>query len=539
MQFNHKKWLWVLALVAAISFDQLFWKKSGGINFFLFCLAAVLGGLIPIWLEKLSIPWSSYLLLAPATFFAAMTAFHSEPFTTTMNVLLTLATLLIFAMTLRDGAWYGYTLWNHLASGFQFFLTSFTGGVQFFQKIKAAPEAMDMPKPKSADPKPVPSWRSYLRGVLLALPVVIVLAALLASADPVFNNRLAHLFNWFNADNLGEYIFRLFYVFIIGYFLLSTYYFGLMKSGATRKDANGKPRVTPFLGMIEADIVLGAVIVLFLAFVILQFTYLFGGTQNITVEGFTYAEYARRGFFELLAVVVISLALFYALSVTTKRETAAQRRVFSGLGLILLALIGIILVSAYTRLTLYETAYGFTRLRTLTHIFMVWVGLLLLALAVMDLAQHIEKMALGLIVFAIGFGVTINLVNVDRLIVRENVTRAVTLPSEEMETMLDTGYLYSLSDDATPQLVTFYNDPTLPESIRDSLGGVLACRLAALQDPNELPWQGFHFSRAKSADLLQSQAGALSAYPVKEDQGWQQVEIHGEWIPCGYSNAMD
>ncbi len=44
---------------------------------------------------------------------------------------------------------------------------------------------------------------------------------------------------------------------------------------------------------------------------ILQFTYLFGGTDNINVEGFTYSEYAVRGFFELVAVAVISLILFY------------------------------------------------------------------------------------------------------------------------------------------------------------------------------------------------------------------------------------
>ncbi len=53
MKSRYKNLFWVLAVVAALSFDQLFWKKPGGINFFLFVLIVLLGGLIPSWLEKI------------------------------------------------------------------------------------------------------------------------------------------------------------------------------------------------------------------------------------------------------------------------------------------------------------------------------------------------------------------------------------------------------------------------------------------------------------------------------------------------------
>ena len=69
MTKNAKSTYWILALLAAISFDLMFWKKPGGINFFLFITLAVLGILIPLWLNKVRIPWTSTLLLVPAGFF--------------------------------------------------------------------------------------------------------------------------------------------------------------------------------------------------------------------------------------------------------------------------------------------------------------------------------------------------------------------------------------------------------------------------------------------------------------------------------------
>jgi hypothetical protein len=70
-----------------------------------------------------------------------------------------------------------------------------------------------------------------------------------------------------------------------------------------------KPVLPPFLGFTEAAIVLGSVAVLFAAFVYIQFQYFFGGQANIHIDGYTYSEYARRGFGELITVAVFSLLL--------------------------------------------------------------------------------------------------------------------------------------------------------------------------------------------------------------------------------------
>ncbi|MDY6874042.1 MAG: DUF4173 domain-containing protein [Chloroflexota bacterium] len=529
MRHPYKTLYWILAIVAAVSFDRLFWENPIGINFFLFVLLALLGGLIPLWLEKVKVPWTSYLLLAPLAFFALMAAFRAEPLTNLMNGLITVGSAVLFTVSLRSGAWPQFNLRDHLAHLFRFFLNCFAGGIRFFSELHKDPaeEGPDTPAPEKKQKPLAP----YLRGLLIALPVLFVLASLLASADPVFGNRLAGLFNWFEFDNLGEYLFRLIYILIIAYLLLGAYFFSLVES-AKSEPKNNPNEQNSGLGLIESSVVLGAVNLLFLVFVVLQFTYLFGGTENISVEGFTYAEYARRGFFELLAVALISLGLYYLLSMVTPRAGKRQRWLFSALGLLLVAQVGVILASALTRLGLYESAYGFTRLRTMTHFAIPWLALLLAAAAGLELTRKMARMPLAVILFLFGFGLTVNILNVDAFITRQNITRAEALQPNDDMPALDTGYLVSLSSDAVPPLAAAFIDPDTPDELRDSLGGVLACRLADLSEQEPTPWTAWHASRARAASLLKNQADTLSAYPVSLEEGWRTVEINGETIPC-------
>ena len=185
MKTKYRNLFWVLALAAALSFDQLFWQKPGGINFFIFVLAALLGGLIPLWLEKVAIPWTSYLLLAPIAFFALMTAFRAEPFTTVANGLITLGSVVLFTLTLRNGAWVRFNLKDYLVNTLKFGLNCFAGGILFFTKTKPADSPAEIAESGPAEdaapaeaPKNPRKSAPYIRGILLALPVVILFAFL-------------------------------------------------------------------------------------------------------------------------------------------------------------------------------------------------------------------------------------------------------------------------------------------------------------------------------------------------------------------------
>ncbi len=205
------------------------------------------------------------------------------------------------------------------------------------------------------------------------------------------------------------------------------------------------------------------------------------------------------------------------------------------MGLFLVGLVGVILASAYTRLSLYESAYGFTRLRTLTHIFMVWTGVLLVGIAFLEIRQRMERLAILLILFVFGFGLTLNFLNIDRFIVKQNVSRSLEPQQAEAENALDTGYLFSLSYDSISPMVDLFKDDQLADSLHDDIGGVLACRSASLHKNQPQKWSSYHFSRAQAISLLQSQSGALEKYRVFEDEGWLRVVVNGKSRSCyGY-----
>jgi hypothetical protein len=548
MQKKYRNLFWLLALGAAFIFDQFFWQKPIGINIFLFFLIALLGGLIPIWLEKEPIPLTSYLLLIPAIGFALMTFFRKEPLTNVMNILLSLGALILFSITLFNGNWIKFTIQEHLINKLKFILNCFTGGILFFTNFKR--ESVDaktvkVPGEKTNNKsdthasdikKKSQKVLPYVRGILLAAPILIILTVLLTSADPIFKQRIQDLFTWFNPDNMGEYIFRFIYILMLAYLLLSAYYFGWVESKKIKKREPSKSMTCCFLGQIEAWIILGAVNLLFLSFVILQFTYLFGGEKNIHVEGFTYSQYAVRGYFELVAVAIIVLIIFYILAMITKRQTKAQRWTFSCLGILLIGLTGVILFSAFTRLSLYEAAYGYTRLRTMTHISMIWIGLLLLAVIVLEVGQKMDRLAMVLICFIFGFGITVNTVNIDAFIVQQNMRRVMKASEAEAVKQLDTRYLYSLSHDAIPPLVAYFTDPAVPSDIRDDIGGLLACRLIALDPPEDQPWVSAHFSHTRAFNQLKAQEDPLMDYLIFDEQEWY-VEVNNAQIPCANYGA--
>jgi len=549
MNYKFKRLTWILALFAALCFDYLFWQKTTGVNVFIFVVLILLCGLIPFWLNKVSIPWTSYLLLIPIIGFAFLSCFRSESLTSVINILIIIGALVLFATTLLNGDWIRFNIQDHVVNSLKFLLNCFSGGILFFLKVNhTLPESqnevsgsaiIDLDRePEPPDKKRTPQkWLPYFRGVLIAIPILIILTFLLTSADPIFKDRIQNLFSWFNADNLGEVIFRLVYITLIAYQLLSANYFGLFESKKIKKIKAAKPSWRPFLGFIESWIILGMVNLLFLSFVILQFTYLFGGQSNINLEGFTYSEYAVRGYMELIAVVIITLILFYVMNLITKRETVPQQRIFSCLGLLLIGLTGVILASALTRLSLYETVYGFTRLRTLTHISMIWIGLLLLAVIILEITHKMQHLAIILICLIFGFGVTVNLVNIDRFIVQQNINRTISSSEIDSGSTLDTRYLFSLSYDSIPPLITVFKDSETPEIIKEEIGAILACRLLSLDVSEKQPWYTAHFSRSRATQLLEENTHTLENYLVFGESGWL-VKIDGEIKPC-WDDAFD
>src|SRR5919206_568124 len=130
--------------------------------------------------------------------------------------------------------------------------------------------------------------------------------------------------------------------------------------GSTRSRSRARPRI----GIVEIGIVLALVDLLFLAFVVVQFRYLFGGRALVEARThLTYAEYARHGFFELVVVAALVLPLLLLADWALRRERRRDHRIFAVLAATLVVLLLAVVASAFERLRLYQQVYGLTELR--------------------------------------------------------------------------------------------------------------------------------------------------------------------------------
>jgi len=546
MGIKHRGWVMLAALALGWAFDLLFWNRRPGITLFLFFALSLGTGLLLARLEGKRPAFSSLLLALPALGFAAVSFLRQEPMTAALSYLLALVCLGLMAATFRSGAWTRYSLSDMVAAVFRLAGSALIGAGEM--QIKGGteePEQGERVKKNGGFRRRV---LPVLRGLLLALPALIVLALLLSSADPIFKERVGTLLDIFRPEKWVEYLLRGFYILLLAYVLTGIFAHVLAKSQQEKLIGVEKPWLQPFLGWIEAVIVLGAVDLLFLFFVALQFQYFFGGEANVNAAGFTYSEYARRGFGELVWVALISLLIFLGLAAVTRRSEAWQRRLFSGLGILLVALVAVMLASAYQRLVLYEAAYGFTRLRTYTHVFMAWLGVLLLATVVLDLIGRRRAFGLTALAAAAGFVLTLAVMNVDGFIVNQNVARLgdhaiITIEGEAMSDgrTLDLAYLDNLSDDAVPALLAKFR--AAPQGTpRDAIGSSLACHSALWQQRHsDARWTAFNVPAARAAKLLVAAAPELSDYPVRQisEYGEFAVQVGGEERICGGYRSVD
>ena len=511
--------LWITALALGWLFDFLFWKHTPGINFAIFAVLCLAGGFLVIGLNKVKFSWRSLLLLIPILFFAVMSFVRAEAMSVFLSVLFVLTLMGVLAAGFIGGRWLLYSLADYITNISRLVASLLARPIIFLSANRKQAEAEGLAPDALAVRRS--GWKrvwAVMRGLLIALPIVAIFAALLSSADLVFAQRLGDFVKLFRLEKLPEYMFRLIYILVFGYALAGAILHAAQKSQDEKLVGMEKPLIPQFLGFTEATVVLGAVVMLFALFVFIQFQYFFGGQTNIGVEGYTFAEYARRGFGELVAVAFFSLLLFLGLSGIVKRQNSAQRWTFSGLGIGMVALVGVMLYSAFQRLVLYEAAYGFTRLRAYTHVFMIWLGVLLAVVVVLDILRKERAFALAFLLASIGFAASLTIMNVDGFIVRNNITRAVQ--GEE----LDAGYLATLSTDAVPGLVSALQDESLSAGTHDTVGAALACWVSQSNRDPDTNWRSFTVTRLQADRALKQVQDVLDNYSIQDEDWPVQVE---------------
>jgi len=342
-----------------------------------------------------------------------------------------------------------------------------------------------------------------IRGLLLATPVVLLLAALLASADTMFGRFVDDVVNL--PFDLSDLAVRAVIVLIIAWLAGGT----LSIAAGELPFKAGEPRslgaavraragwlVLP--GATEAVVVLVAVDLLFGTFVALQVAYLFGGLQTVLGSGITFSDYAREGYFQLVAVVA-----FAGLLLAVAEAAAHRTRAFLAAGLGLIVLTAVILASAAVRLGLYQQIYGWTELRFYVAASIAWLASGGVVLTVLVLRDRMRWLIHGLAFGAIAVTLAVTAIGPQALITRLNVERALdpSLVPPEGFSGLDAGYIAGLGDDAIPEIVEAL--PRLDAASRSALLATLEARRAELAaDSATAGWAAWNLARERARAAL-------------------------------------
>jgi uncharacterized protein DUF4153 len=344
-------------------------------------------------------------------------------------------------------------------------------------------------------------------GIALALPFLVVFALLFASADAVFSSALTSVFD-FRKWSIGELISRVLlaaaFAWIAG---------GLFIIAGRPTDTAMTPVLPRLRGLLSSTAgatMLLVVDALFVFFVGLQIAYLFGGIDTLNATGLSYSSYARRGFFELIAVAVLAGGLVFAVELVVAKRT----RLYVGAALTLALATLIIVASAAYRMQLYQLAYGWTEQRFYALAGIAWLGAGGACAAVLiwrDATRWLLHAA-GLIGLVIG--VAINLVGPSAFVARQDLERVINpagLPADAYRG-LDAYYLGSLGDGAVPTLVEYL--PRLGTSDRAALGSALRTFTLAGRSLEPVSLPGFSLDRERARQALLGVADELSTYPV-------------------------
>jgi hypothetical protein len=435
----------VAAVVLGILGDALLRATPWGINFFLWVSAGVAVVAVLYRRRRGAEPTELALLFAPPVLFAFAVTWHDAETLTVWNVLAVALTLSLpltrlFDIDLRLGRVADYVA-GLITTG----LAVILGPIMF--------AADDVEWSALAQPGKGRVAFTVAVGIVLAVPVALVFGGLLMAADPGFERLVRALFDW-DFETIATHV-------MLSAFLawLALGYLRAVVHGGSPTLTVPEPRSKPALGLMELGIPLGILTVLFVAFLVLQAEYLFGGEELIRrTTGVTFAEHARRGFFELVGVSVLLLPLLLASEWVLDKRDPRVVKGFRALAGALVVLIGLIMASAVHRMSLYLEAYGLSEDRIYASAVLLWAAVAIGWFAATVLRGRAERFAFGAMVSGFAVLALLNFTNPDALVVRVNVARA------EAGLELDADYLSGLSADAVPSLAAAI--PVLPDEVR-------------------------------------------------------------------------
>ncbi len=333
-------------------------------------------------------------------------------------------------------------------------------------------------------------WSNLARFIITAsvtLFCLLIVLLLLSSADAVFSKSVSDIFTGFPEIYSPFNLFRLYLSLFVALYIFGTFF-----ASSHKKDLAEKPkRKSVFSRNFSPVFLLVALLTIYAFFCAIQIKYLFLGAS--LPDGMSYSEYARRGFFELLVISGINLAVVL-ISFSVTRITKPKNKLTLTLCFALLAVTVFLLFCSFLKMYLYYLSDGLTRLRTLVFIFLIFefIGLLF---TFFYIAKPKFNIIFTYFLLMLVFWLTVNIANIDRIVAKNQVD--MYLSGERQ----DICYVTTLSSDAAPEIERLLDDK---EAAPLALQYFKDIRINLTDS-----WQGMNLADMKAMDIAKKNGIAL------------------------------
>lgn len=264
-------------------------------------------------------------------------------------------------------------------------------------------------------------------GIAIAFPLVVLIVVLLCSADAVFASVIKKIFADINFFTVSKVVF----LFV---FALFSSYCGIKY--LSKKRISDAPVETPAFPAAIGITVAATISVVYVFFCFIQIVYLFGGLMQLP-SGYTYARYAREGFFQLLFVCILNVII-----VLLGSGLFRKNKILNAFLILITLCTYIMIASSAYRMGLYVSEYGLTATRLCVFWALGVIALFMLGVILSICKPAFSLFRYGIIVIGVCY-LVLAFARPDYLVARYNTV-----------CMGDTDYKYlmSLSTDASPAL---------------------------------------------------------------------------------------
>jgi len=265
-----------------------------------------------------------------------------------------------------------------------------------------------------------------LLGIAIAVIPSAIVIALLGQADAAFGNLMSEIGSFLFGSNPVE-VFLNFGSFIFS-IPVSMYLFGAVYSGWEGKqrdtlNAASQKRLAASISVIPVTVTISAILplcLIYLLFFFSQLGYYVDAFSDLVPAGYSTAQYARSGFFQLCAVSAINLCLITVASLFVQKKDGKQTRPVRMLNTVLSVFTLVLIATALRKMILYIGLYGFTRLRILTSVFMIFLGLVFLFLVIRQITPRCNVVLLSAVAGTVLLG-TVGFCDLDARIAQGNL----------------------------------------------------------------------------------------------------------------------